>query len=82
MVATFELWDLETGNALGAFPTERAALLAVADAARRYGREFVESWGLAQVTGTEMCNLGEGFVLLERAGVPDYLSEDSTRSAD
>ena len=47
MVATFELWDLETGNALGEFPTERAALLAVPDAAQRHGREFIESWGLA-----------------------------------
>ncbi len=67
MTTTFELWDLETGNALGDFPTEHDALRAVLDAAKRHGREYIESWGLARVTAIEMSNLGEGIALLDRA---------------
>ena len=33
MARPYELWDLETGNAIGGFATEREALDAVRDAA-------------------------------------------------
>src|SRR2546425_591211 len=33
----YELWELSTGNLVGAYETEAAALRAVAEAIRRYG---------------------------------------------
>ena len=35
----YELWDAETGNRVGAYPTEDAALCALAEDIARYGRE-------------------------------------------
>ena len=44
----FELWDSETGNRVGRYPTEEAALDAVREDAERYGRtsEAVTTLGL------------------------------------
>jgi hypothetical protein len=59
--------DLDTGNALRGFTSEAAALIAVREAAEQYGREAVDSWGLALVTERGTVNLGEGQDLLDRA---------------
>jgi hypothetical protein len=44
----YELVELSTGNVVGAYDTERAALRDVAEAIRRYGRGSVDSLALGQ----------------------------------
>jgi hypothetical protein len=44
---SYVLIDLDTGNTVGFFPTERAALEDVVDSIERYGEDSVESLGLA-----------------------------------
>jgi hypothetical protein len=39
-MATFELWNSESGNLLGAFATERDALAAVREAVQRNGPSY------------------------------------------
>ena len=38
-IVWYELWDAETGNRVGRFPTEQAALAAVREDVARYGRD-------------------------------------------
>ena len=63
----YELWDLETGNAIGGFVSEREALQAVRDAIDDHGREYVRAWGLARTTTRQMRAIAEGDDLIERA---------------
>ncbi len=44
----FELVELSTGNLVGAYDTEQAALRDVAEAIRRYGRDSVASLALGR----------------------------------
>ena len=48
MSMLYELWDVETGNQIGHYPTEEDALDAVRDTISRYGRhsDEVTSLGL------------------------------------
>jgi hypothetical protein len=43
---TYQLWDTETANMVGAFQPEVAALDLVRDAAQLHGPGYVESWAL------------------------------------
>jgi hypothetical protein len=63
----YELWDLETGNAVEGFESEQEALLAVLDALVRHGRQRVEPWALAEVTDNATTDLGIGQKLVDRA---------------
>jgi hypothetical protein len=45
-VLTYELWDVESGNLVGAYATERAALDAVLESIELYGPTSVESLSL------------------------------------
>lgn len=63
----FELWDLESGNAVEGFPSEQEAMLAVIDAIVRHGRASVEHWALAETTDDGIADLGSGSRLIERA---------------
>lgn len=38
----YELWDHESGNLLGTYPTEAAALQVVAETVLEHGRESIE----------------------------------------
>jgi hypothetical protein len=63
----FELWDLDSGNAIERFDTEQEAPLAVLDALVRYGFPYVEYWALAEVTDNTTNDLGVGRKLVDRA---------------
>lgn len=77
----YELWDLETGNAVGGFGSEREALQAVRDALEEHGRAYVRAWGLARATERRMRSIAVGDALIERA-TTDSLSESGrTRAA-
>lgn len=68
----FELWDVETGNAIGAFRSEHEALDAVREALRTHGDEYVRAWGLARATARRMRAIatGDDLITRARAGVP------------
>ena len=65
---TYSLWDLESGNLVGAFPTETAALVEVRDTVRRFGREEALKRALASVNDAGQYHaIAEGQVLIDRA---------------
>ena len=45
---TFELWETESGNIIGGYQTEAAALQAVREVVCPHGAEVVQSWLLTQ----------------------------------
>ena len=67
----YELWDSETGNRVGKYPTEDAALRAVLEDIRRYGRDAraIVSLGLLQRDPDRQQGrlIAEGTALVERA---------------
>ncbi len=71
MARPYELWDLETGNAIGAFATESDALSAVRNAMTAHGRDYVLPWGLARVTTRRTDTLAHGEALIARALIND-----------
>lgn len=40
---TYDLWDSESGNIIGTFPTREEALLVVREALSRHGVQYAES---------------------------------------
>lgn len=46
MKVVYELWDYDTGNLLGAYDTEQAALTEVRYAIQVDGRDAVATWAL------------------------------------
>lgn len=48
----FELWDNESGNLVGSFPSEEAALAVVRQAVERYGHDAAMSLCLAKTSGS------------------------------
>jgi hypothetical protein len=67
----YELWDSDTGNRVGKYPTEEAALHALIEDIRLYGREAqaIVSLGLLQRDPDRQQDrlIAEGSVLVERA---------------
>lgn len=62
---TYELWDADTGNALGTYDTEDAALQVVRATIKSNGREVVQSVGLLRVSARgrgELVAQGEDLV--------------------
>jgi hypothetical protein len=47
-MATFELWNVESGNLLGSFATEETALVAVREAIQRNGESYAEALALGR----------------------------------
>ena len=64
---SYELWDTDSGNAVGGFTSEHEALAAVRDAAARYGTEYVTTWALVRATARRVTAIAEGRALVERA---------------
>jgi len=62
----YELWDSESGNRVGVYRSERAALDDVADAVRRYGSRSREVLSLG-LLGPRRRLLADGADLVERA---------------
>ena len=48
MAVTFELWSIASGNVVGYFNTEAAALAAVRDAFDHHGQEYVDGLALGR----------------------------------
>jgi len=67
----YELWDSDTGNRVGKYPTEEAALRALIEDIRLYGREaqVIVSLGLLQRDPDRQQDrlIAEGSALVERA---------------
>lgn len=63
----YELWDSETGNRVGRYPSEQAALAAVVEDIGRYGRdsEAVLTLGLLRRDPDDL--IAEGHALVDRA---------------
>ena len=61
----YELWDPETGNRVGSYRSERAALRGVAETARLYGADSREALSLGLVGPSGL--IAEGRALVERA---------------
>lgn len=64
----FEIWDTESGNLVGDYPTERAALDVVRRMIEIHGRQAVATWALANENrrGTTR-TVAAGTVLVDRA---------------
>jgi hypothetical protein len=62
---SYELWDPETGNRVGTYRSERAALRGVADTARLYGADSREALSLGLIGPRGV--IAEGRALVERA---------------
>lgn len=67
----YEFWDGETGNRVGIYPTEDAALRALTEDIARYGRESeaVLTLGLLRRDPNSGCDalIAKGIALVERA---------------
>jgi len=64
---SFALWDLETGNLVGAYDTEDAALTIVNRSITEHGRGSVAALALARETSRGVTNIAQGDSLAERA---------------
>jgi hypothetical protein len=64
---SYELWDLETGNLVGGYATEAAALAVVRRAIARYGRASMATLALARESRGRTTALAEGEALADRA---------------
>ena len=49
MESAYEIYDDESGNLVGSFPSEQAALAVVRNALKRNGAESVATWSLGSV---------------------------------
>ncbi len=64
----FQIWDTESANMVGAFPTADAAFRAVCEAVEVHGPGYVATWVLEHEDEQgHITTLGEGSALLERA---------------
>ncbi|MGD9894072.1 MAG: hypothetical protein AB7N70_18535 [Dehalococcoidia bacterium] len=50
MRMTYQLWSLETGNAIGEFDSEAKALAFVREAADEHGQAVASNWGLTETS--------------------------------
>jgi hypothetical protein len=68
MATTYELWDLGSGNVIGAYGTEAAALATVATAIQRYGADYADCIALIREDSRGRSKvLAEGAALAGRA---------------
>jgi hypothetical protein len=69
---TFQVWNTETANMIGSFPTIAAAYGAVREAVGAHGKEYVATWALESeddAGGTAL--IAEGLALADVAGASD-----------
>ena len=65
---TFELWDCSSANLIGAFESEREALMEIRRFVNAYGRTQAEAWALLAADDDEMVNpFATGSALIDRA---------------
>jgi hypothetical protein len=76
MMATYELWEMRSGNLVGSWSAENEALAIVRDALDRHGDELATSLSLlVEDSQGETTVVAEGSALLERARRTPYSSE-------
>jgi hypothetical protein len=64
----FQLWDWDSGNAIGEYESEQAALRVIHDTVLAHGREAVATFGLLRVSRRGRSTLvAEGEVLVSLA---------------
>lgn len=67
-MATFELWNVESGNLLGSFPNEQAALAAVVEAMQQNGLDYVDLLALGSESARGRSKIvASGRDLIQRA---------------
>jgi hypothetical protein len=64
---SYELWELATGNLVGGYETEAAALAVVRQSIERWGRQSVATLALARESRGRATALAEGDALAARA---------------
>src|SRR4051794_2969872 len=80
MASRYGLWDVESGNNVGFYPTKDAALAVVRQELRAYGREAVLSLALDrdETPGGGLVAEGEDLILLaESAALPQHVSDEA-----
>ena len=86
MDTSYELWNVETGNIIGAFATEDEALTIVRQLVDSYGQSYALELTLGRrETGYQATILGEGnqlLVMLERSTADTKRDPGSGRRAD
>ncbi len=70
MTSVFQLWDVESGNLVGEYQTQRDAIAVVRQTLARYGSEHVITLALTQERGKGPEVIAEGAELLRRVQVP------------
>ena len=75
MTTTFEVWDAETGNAIGSFPTREEALSVVDSLLESFGREYADDLVLMRRVGQAAASVearGDALITLigRRSGTP------------
>jgi len=70
MASVFQLWDVESGNLVGEYLTERDAIAVVCQTLANYGSEHVITLALTQERGQGPEIIAEGAELLRRAQIP------------
>jgi hypothetical protein len=64
----FQLWEADSANLVGSYPTREAALAIVRDAVQKHGREGVASLVLVREDARgRVTTVGEGDALVELA---------------
>jgi hypothetical protein len=65
---TFQLWEADSANLVGSYPTREAALAIVRDAVQTHGRDAVASLVLVREDARgRLSTIGEGEALVELA---------------
>ena len=64
---TYELWNMQTGNAIGGFATEAEALALVREAIERNGRSYADMLFLGSTSRGRSRPIAQGQALAERA---------------
>lgn len=78
-MATYELWEMQSGNLIGAWVAEADALASVRVALDRHGAEMVASLSLlAEDARGQTTVVAEGLALVERARTLTSASEQRT----
>jgi hypothetical protein len=68
MAMTYELWETATGNIVGGFGSEAAALAIVRKSVHAHGSHYAGTWALlAEDDGENVEMIAEGTELIERA---------------
>ena len=64
---TYEIWNTNTGNAMGEFTSEAEALAFVREAVCRHGRAYADQLFLGVTSGGRSKPVAEGSALADRA---------------